>query len=140
MIYRQAKIEDSRTLAELNHQLIRDEGHWNPMTVPELENRMRDWLADVYRAIIFQGDEDILAYALYREDDTLIYLRQFFVIRNRRRQGIGRRAMDILRHETWPRDKRLMVEVLWKNTGAIEFWKAVGFDEYSLTLEMKSGE
>ncbi|MBW2142374.1 MAG: GNAT family N-acetyltransferase, partial [Deltaproteobacteria bacterium] len=99
MIYRQAKIEDSRTLAELNHQLIRDEGHWNPMTVPELENRMRDWLADVYRAIIFQGDEDILAYALYREDDTLIYLRQFFVIRNRRRQGIGRRAMDILRHE-----------------------------------------
>jgi hypothetical protein len=28
-------------LAELNHQLIRDEGHRNRMTVPELKRRMR---------------------------------------------------------------------------------------------------
>ena len=53
MTFRPATIEDCPLLAELNYQLIRDEGHRNEMTVPELEQRMRGWLADGYRALIF---------------------------------------------------------------------------------------
>ena len=36
--FRIATDEDCRLLAELNHQLIRDEGHRNRMTVPKLNS------------------------------------------------------------------------------------------------------
>jgi hypothetical protein len=48
--YRRATLNDCSLLAELNHQLIRDEGHRNKMTVPELEQRMRGWLTGVIYA------------------------------------------------------------------------------------------
>jgi GNAT superfamily N-acetyltransferase len=136
MRYRSANPADVPLLAELNHQLIRDEGHRNPMTVPELEERMRGWLAGAYQAIIFEDDLGVVAYALYRDDGSGIYLRQFFVTRHRRRQGLGRRAMQILLNDIWPKQKHLTVEVLWRNRTAIEFWKAVGFSEYCLALEI----
>lgn len=136
MRYRPANPADVSLLAELNHQLIRDEGHRNPMTVPELEERMRGWLAGEYQAIIFEDDLGVVAYALYRDDGSGIYLRQFFVTRHRRRQGLGRQAMQILLNDIWPKQKHLTVEALWRNRTAIEFWKAVGFSEYCLALEI----
>ena len=48
MRYRKATLDDDSLLAELNHQFIRDEGHRNPMTVSELENRMRGRLDTDY--------------------------------------------------------------------------------------------
>ena len=135
MNFRRAMPDDSALLAELNHQLIRDEGHRNKMTVPELEQRMRSWLASEYAAAIFEDQGEVVAYALYRESDE-IYLRQLFVARHLRRRGIGRRAVEILRSEIWPRDKRLTVQVLVQNTGAVAFWRAVGFKDYSLALEV----
>jgi predicted acetyltransferase len=106
------------------------------MTVPELERRMRGWLESDYTAIIFEQDGELVAYALYREQPEELYLRQLFVVRNRRRQGIGRAAMEILRTQIWPKDKRLTVEVLVKNSAAVAFWRAVGYQDYSLMLEI----
>jgi hypothetical protein len=45
MNFRSATLDDAPLLAEMNHQLIRDEGHRNPMTVFELAERMREWLS-----------------------------------------------------------------------------------------------
>jgi len=136
MTFRGATLGDCPVLAELNHRLIRDEGHRNAMTVPELEQRMRGWLTGEYRAVIFEDGDEIVAYALYREQPEEIYLRQLFVVRNRRRQGLGRRAVEILRSEIWPKTKRLTVDVLVTNKTAIAFWRAVGYADYSLTLEI----
>ena len=136
MKYRPATLADVPLLAELNHQLIRDEGHRNPMTVPELEERMHGWLATEYQVIIFEDDAGVVAYTLYRDDGPGIYLRQFFVARHRRRQGLGRQAMQILLNDIWPKHIHLTVEALWRNPAAIEFWKAVGFSEYCLSLEI----
>ncbi len=136
MTFRRAILADCPLLAELNHQLIRDEGHRNPMTVPELEQRMRGWLSSEYIAIIFEDDGEVIAYALYREEPEEIYLRQLFVVRKRRRQGIGRKAIEILRAQIWPKSKRLTVSVLVKNAAAVAFWRAVGYKDYSLTLEI----
>ena len=97
MTFRRATQDDCALLADLNHQLIRDEGHRNRTTVPELEQRMRGWLASEYAAVIFEDGKEVVAYALYREQTEEIYLRQLFVVRNRRRQGIGRQAFEILR-------------------------------------------
>jgi predicted acetyltransferase len=136
MMYRQAILNDCALLAELNHQLIHDEGHRNKMTVPELEQRMKGWLASEYAAVIFEDCEEVISYALYREQPEEISLRQLFVARNRRRQGIGRQAFEILRSIIWPANKRLTVEVLVKNEAAVAFWRAVGCKDYSLKLEI----
>ena len=133
---RRAILNDCAVLAELNHQLIRDEGHRNPMTIPQLEQRMKNWLASNYTAMIFEDDGAVVAYALYCEQPEEIYLRQLFVVRNRRRQGIGRQAVEMLRLQIWPKDKRLTVGVLVQNTAAVAFWHAVGYEDYSLTLEL----
>jgi len=141
MTHRFAGNDDLDLLAEWNHQLIGDEGHRNPMKVPELRDRMRTWLAGEYKAVIFTLRGEAVAYALYREGTKEIYLRQLFVQRDRRRQGIGRCAVDILRNEIWPRHKRLTVEVLTANRPGVAFWRAVSYTDYSLLLEiMPEGE
>jgi ribosomal protein S18 acetylase RimI-like enzyme len=44
--------------------------------------------------------------------------------------------MHLLRSEIWPKTKRLTVEVLVANTAAVAFWRAVGYHDYSLKLEI----
>lgn len=136
MNFRRATLDDTPLLAELNHQLIRDEGHRNKMAVPELEQRMRDWLVSEYTAIIFEDEAEVVAYALYREQPDEIYLRQLFVLRQLRRKAIGRQAIEILRSKIWPKNKRLTVEVLVQNTAAVAFWHAVGYKDYCLKMEI----
>ena len=91
--FRFATFDDCALLAKLNHQLIQDEGHHNRMNVPELEQRMRGWLAGEYRAVIYEESDEGVAYALFPEQPDEIYLRQLFVVSHRRSQGIGRRAV-----------------------------------------------
>jgi GNAT superfamily N-acetyltransferase len=136
MTFRAATLDDCPQLAELNHQLLRDEGHRNSMTVPELEQRMRAWLSGEYRAVIYEESGEVVAYALFREQPEEVYLRQLFVVRHRRSKGIGRRAFEILRSQTWPKTKRLTVEVLVANKRAVSFWQSVGYTDYALSLEI----
>jgi predicted acetyltransferase len=135
--YRKAKVQDVPLLARLNQQLIEDEGHSNPMTLPELVERMRHWLGTGYAAVIFEDEEGVIAYAVYQEEPAQIYLRQFLVVRERRRRGLGREAMNVLFNKIWPQDKRLTVSALSQNTPAMEFWRAMGYTEYSVTLEIQ---
>ena len=134
--YRFATDADLDLLSEWNHQLIRDEGHRNPMSPAELRERMKVWLAGEYAAVIFRLDGDPVAYALYRESAGEVYLRHLFVDRRHRRRGIGRQVVTVLRERIWPRDRRLTVEVLVSNEPALAFWKAVGYVPYSLALEI----
>lgn len=106
------------------------------MTVPQLRERMKGWLQGEYKAVLFYSGKDNLAYALYKEGDQGIYLRQLFVDRRHRRQGIGKQVVAVLRNQIWPTDRRLTVEVLTANQPALAFWRSVGFTDYSLTLEI----
>jgi GNAT superfamily N-acetyltransferase len=133
--WHEASDADLGLLAEWNHQLIRDEGHRNPMSVVQLAERMKTWLNGEYRAVVFSSDEPV-AYALFRKEEGSVYLRQFFVRRNRRRAGIGRAAFSILKEQIWPSGVRLTVDVLCQNQGSIAFWRSVGYRDYCLTLEM----
>jgi predicted acetyltransferase len=136
MTWRLATKRDCWLLAELNHQLIVDEGHRNQMTVSELEDRMREWLAEAYQAVLFEVGGEVAAYALYRTQAGEIYLRHFFVVRHRRRRGIGREAMGILRGHIWPKMMRLTVSVLTHNEAGMKFWRAMGYRDYCLTMEI----
>ena len=137
LTHRRGTRADCALLGVLNHQLIQDEGHRNPMTELQLAKRMRLWLGrGGYTAVIFEEGGAVVAYALYREAPDEIYLRHLFVVRHRRRQGIGRQVMQTLRDGVWPRGKRLTVEVLCKNPPGIAFWRAMGYQDYSLCLEI----
>jgi putative hydrolase of HD superfamily len=135
MNFRKATSDDLDLLANWNHQLIADEGHRNPMGIAELKERMETWLSGEYEAVVFSEERDV-AYVLFKETESEIYLRQLFVIREKRRQGIGRKAMSILFGTVWPQNKRLTVDVLSGNPEGIHFWKLVGYRDYCRTLEI----
>jgi GNAT superfamily N-acetyltransferase len=137
--HRTATLDDVSLLASLNRQLIEDEDHRNPMTLPELEDRMQRWLSGSYAATLFSENDVPVAYALWRDRPDWIDLRHFFVDRSARREGVGRQAMQILTNEVWPPEKRVRVEVLTANVGGVAFWRAVGFSDYALTLELDRG-
>jgi len=135
--YRIAALADAAILARFNQALIRDEGHRNRMTLPELEERMRGWLGGEYEAVIFSEGGCDLGYALYRRDPEWTYLRQFYVRPEYRRKGVGRTAMRWLFENRWKGAPRLRVEALVGNAPALAFWRAVGFRDYCLTLELE---
>lgn len=136
-----AKLEDSPLLARLNLELIVDEGHHNPMNLVELEARTRGWLSTGYRAVVFQRKEHVVAYALFRNDEwRRIYLRQFFVVRDARRQGVGRAAMELFKREVVPAGTSIVLEVLTTNAVGRAFWAAVGFREYCLALKWEPAD
>lgn len=134
--FRDASAGDAALLAELNRQLIRDEGHRNRMTLAELEARMRQWLASAgYAVVLFERDGTTAGYALFRREPDHVYLRQLYVVPELRRAGIGRAAVEWLRRNRWHGAARVRIDVLVGNVAAREFWKAVGFVEYCVTME-----
>jgi GNAT superfamily N-acetyltransferase len=135
MTYRIATSVDAHLLAPMNFQLIRDEGHRNPMSVAELETRMQGWLAGEYEAVLFEDDQGAAGYSLFKREPDWIYLRQFFVQPNRRRHGIGRAAMTWLLENVWKDAPRIRLEVLVGNSQGIEFWRSMGFGDYCMTME-----
>lgn len=136
MDYRYAIIADAGLLAKLNKQLIEDEGHRNPMSVEQLVERMANWLAGEYQAVLFGEAEETIGYALFRREAEQIYLRQFFIVREQRRKGWGRAAIQWLRVHAWADAQRLRIEVLTDNEHGIAFWRSLGFQDYSLMMEV----
>jgi|SRR5580658_4825606 GNAT superfamily N-acetyltransferase len=136
MTWRWAQKRDCRLLAEMNFQLIEDERHRNTMDVGDLERRMRSWLQEGYEAVIFEHDREPASYALYRAEAAEVHLRHFFVARHLRRRGIGREAFGLLRDHIWPRVPRLTVSVLTHNDAAMKFWRAMGYKDYCLAMEI----
>jgi GNAT superfamily N-acetyltransferase len=78
---------------------------------------------------------------LYREelDDYFperkeVYIRQYFIRREARGQGIGRQAFEMIVGEWLPREAALTLEVLAGNEAGLKFWERVGFAAYSIAM------
>ncbi|GMW00647.1 MAG: hypothetical protein AMXMBFR84_17840 [Candidatus Hydrogenedentota bacterium] len=121
-------------LARMNQKLIADEGHRNPMTFEELRQRMLAWLSSEYEATVLRCDAKTVGYALFRRETEFIYLRQFWIAPEYRRRGIGRAAIAWLETNVW-HGHRIRLDVLVNNAPGIAFWRAVGFEDYCLTME-----
>jgi GNAT superfamily N-acetyltransferase len=132
-----AKSEDAEIMAALNAQLIRDEGHRNSMTIPQLVQRMVGWLQGDYEGVVVEECGAIVGYALFRRESDDVYLRQLFVRTENRRQGIGRRTIQWLVDNAWQAAPRIRIDVLVGNDAGRAFWGSVGFREYCLTMEME---
>jgi GNAT superfamily N-acetyltransferase len=115
--------------------LIRDEGHRNPMNIDQLTARMAGWLAGEYRAVLFEDGDAAIGYALYRREPQFVYLRQMYIVPQRRRQGVGRAALRWLWRNAWSDAPRLRIDVLVNNESGCAFWRSVGFEDYCITME-----
>jgi GNAT superfamily N-acetyltransferase len=139
--FRVANPSDAELLGRLNFQLIRDEGHRNPMSESELVDRMQEWLrSEEYDAAIFFSEANLTAYVLWRkEGPNQVYLRHFFVARDWRRRGIGQAAFHLFADQLLPIGTRIKVDVLCGNLAGLSFWRSLGFQDYALSLEWEPG-
>ena len=137
MKIRKAGGKDVSILGQMNHRLIRDEGHPNPMNVVQLAGRMRRWLKGKYRAYLFEKDEKVAGYCVFREEKDYLYIRQFYIEPAFRRKGMGKKSFEWLRKRLWRNHKVLRLDVLVGNTRGCSFWKALGFKTRVLGMERK---
>ncbi|MDR2514594.1 MAG: hypothetical protein LBD02_05210 [Christensenellaceae bacterium] len=76
----------------------------------------------------------MIGYALLRLNEAPPYLRQFFICRERRREGLRRAAFGALLRELSLTS--LQLEVLEGNARGLAFWQAMGFEGYSRSLRL----
>ncbi len=138
---RVASSDDVLTLAQMNHMLITDEGSDNPMSIEQLEERMRRWLASgEYTAVFILRHGEIVGYLLFREEEDAynaghinIYVRQFFIKRAYRRRGIGKTAFEQVARAFFPDEATVLLEVLSTNMQGRAFWERLGFQPFFTT-------
>jgi GNAT superfamily N-acetyltransferase len=148
LLIRPATKTDLPALARMNRCLIEDEGSRNPMSVPELQHRMSEWLHGDWKVELFIEDEDaIVGYAVYqfRQDihdphKVVVYLRQLYIERERRSNGLGSRAVKMLAQTRFPTDCTMELEVLVSNPRGTRFWSRVGFRPYCMTMKLENKE
>lgn len=138
---RAATIDDADILAQMNQQLILDEGGQNTMSLEELQERIVKWLSANREAVIVERLEAVIGYMLFwRVEDEYypyknsIYIRQFFIEPSFRRRGIGQVAFDRIVGEFVADDVALTLDVLESNPEAKSFWAKMGFVEYHTTM------
>ena len=128
-------LEDVPLLVQMNKQLIDDEKSTNPMTLAELKERMHGFLGTDYSAYFCIEESCVVGYALVKDTEKPLYLRQFFIEREFRRKYLGRQAfqllMDYLRADT------INIDVLPWNEPGLRFWKSCGFAETCISMQYK---
>ena len=117
-----ATLADVDTLANWNKQLIEDEGSRNPMNLQQLNDGMTGFLKSDWRAVILSVDGEEAGYILYKEgrddyfpDQPTVYVRQFFIRRDRRSKGLGEASFNIITEKHFPKGSDLSLEVLESN-------------------------
>lgn len=138
---RTATIDDVAMLAEMNQQLIIDEGSLNAMSLDELTARMHTWLSADREAVLVIRNDDVIGYLLYRllEDEyfpyrSSLYVRQYFIKPSYRRRGIGQIAFERITQDYFPSGYAVMLDVLENNPESKAFWHKLGFEVYNTTL------
>jgi RimJ/RimL family protein N-acetyltransferase len=139
---RPASLMDLPLLVHMNQELIEDEGSANSMTQLQLETRMRSWLTS-WRIELLVQDTTVVGYTIYRlqKNDSdgreTVYIRHYYITRDYRQQGLGREGIALLQRERFPQRTKVYLEVLWHNQRGRDFWQAMGFKPYSVTMKLE---
>ncbi|RXZ81756.1 GNAT family N-acetyltransferase [Paenibacillaceae bacterium] len=141
---RKATLSDIEILAEMNRQLIEDEGSMNPMTLDELKQRMYEWLETSYNADFLILNQETAGYALYHfkqnqyeQNIQGVYLRQYFIGRKFRKLGLGLKGIKLLKEHRFKDVNSIEIDVLESNTTGMNFWGRAGFKPYYTNMRMK---
>lgn len=120
---------DVDLLTKFNKCLIEDEKSDNKMNVDELYQRMKTFITSEYDAYFFKEGEDVIGYALVKNNCEPLYLRQFYIDRMYRRKQYGQQAFEALLKHLGV--STIDIEVLSWNEAGIRFWEKLGFRERS---------
>lgn len=140
---RPATVADVQLLAEMNRQLCDDERSRNNMAVAALAVRMEKWLSENWQAVVIEERFASVGYAVFQIGSDYyepaipeVHLRQFFIVREHRSRGIGRRAFDILRTTMFPLGSQVQLDILTTNLSGQRFWESLGFQQYSTAMRL----
>jgi ribosomal protein S18 acetylase RimI-like enzyme len=137
--WRRATLDDVPRLARINRELIEDEWPGVSKSLSHLEERLRRWLTDPeYSATIFELDDAFAGYALVHLYPDEAYIRHFYIDPDFRGSGVGRFACEYLMRAVVLPGGRVSLDVLVSNNGGLQFWRAMGFREYSIVMERYS--
>jgi ribosomal protein S18 acetylase RimI-like enzyme len=140
---RLATLQDATLLAHMNKRLVEDEGGNNPMTLEQLETRLKNWLHSEWRGVLFLNGAKVVGYTIYRlqrqefDNRDTVYIRHYFIERDYRRFGFGSEGLEKLRAEIFPKGVTIYLEVLTHNERGRAFWQSLGFSEYSVTMRLE---
>lgn len=128
-------------VADMNLQLQREEGS-RVMLLDDAIRRLSLWLAGDYVCHLYRFDQRLAGYVLYRPTDPDteghrdgVYIRQFFILPEFRRQGLGRAAFELLVEHVLPPATYITLEAMTANPAGRAFWQALGFREYCVRYE-----
>ncbi|WP_158630037.1 GNAT family N-acetyltransferase [Cohnella sp. AR92] len=145
LLLRGVSEDDLDLLAEMNKQLIEDEGSSNPMNRQELKERMREWLRSSWNADLLVLGDEVVGYALYcykrnQHDPNRreVYLRQYFIKREFRQRGYGLLGIERLRESRFKGIDTIEIEVLDGNSTGKSFWQKAGFLPYSILMKLEN--
>ena len=133
LTWRRATAQDVRLLAGMNAELSRDEGAAPVGSLADYEERLRTWLdTDRYQAALAHRGDEPIAYVVWRDDPDYadVFVRQFFVVREHRGQGLGRRLFEQAVDEFWA-GRLLRLDVYDSNPRGGAFWESLGFVPFS---------
>ena len=140
---REATDADLDCLGSMNRQMCDDEGSRNPMSAAEMAVRMRSWLSNEWRGVLFEIEGRVVGYSVfhigadyYNPAFPEVHLRQFFIARDVRGRGLGRLAFGLLRSEWFPADAQIHLDVLAANPRGERFWESLGFQKYSTAMRI----
>jgi len=136
-----AKSTEVDLLAQLNRQLDEDEPHRYPLPLSALNERMARWIGDgEYEVLLFRSGDLLIGYAVWRAEEFDSHLRHFFICRDQRGRGWGRAAIQLLCRNVFPKDRPVNLDAEIANKSGIAFWHAVGFEDFSIGMELKAGQ
>jgi GNAT superfamily N-acetyltransferase len=141
---RKAEMSDVQLLAEMNKQLIEDECSETPLGLQGLQDRIISWLEAEWQIDLMYFDSTVIGYALYQyrhnlydENRKEVYIRQYFIRREHRNQGLGRVGIKMLREERFKEIETINIDVLESNPKGLNFWKTVGFQPYYTNMRLR---
>lgn len=128
--------DDIDLLARMNEQLIEDENFDIRLSIEQLRIRMAGFIESDYKAYMFEDNDKVKGYALVDHSRKPLYLRQFFICRDCRREGYGvaafHKLLDMLETD------RIDIEVMYWNERGYRFWQSLGFRERSIYMRYES--
>lgn len=113
-------------LAPLNRALIAEEGSTTLLDLVQLAQRMRHWLEADYQCLAVFDNERLVGYCLFALEPDRNYVRQLYVVPDRRRCGYGRQLLERVEAMATP-GKPMHLDVLANNDRVLGFYQKLGY-------------
>ena len=130
-----ATLNDTEELARLNLELMIAEDYDQKLPLEKLIPRMSTFLKTGYDAFFIDFKGKKAGYILIKTSSTPLYIRQFYILPEFQRRGLGQ--MTIKAIQKYYKTRTFDVEVMAWNEAGYNFWKKAGFEKRCYSMRLK---